>query len=171
MLDQGRPKGLRYKKGIYANRTDTHGKPNIELVWYSSKKRKEKGRLRGNGQRIRTRTRIVQIAGGLSSYTRPCTSHLAPHQAAVNRHPSPPPRHTFTLLAPRPTLPGPQRSTHTRSLLGPCAAGEPFSVQQPCELHVWHTLAVIPRQPCLSIRCHLPRRPTPHSEAGLMPPS
>jgi hypothetical protein len=151
------------------NRTDIHGKPNIELVWYSSRKRKEKGRLRENGQRIRTRTGIVQIARGLSSYTGLCTSHLAPHPSGGQ--PTPPPRHASTLLAPRPTLPGPQRSTLTRSLLGPCAAGEPFSVQQPCELHVWRTPVVIPKQLCLSIKCHSPRRPTPHFAAGLMPPS
>jgi hypothetical protein len=42
VLDQGRQKGLRYKKGIYANRTDMYGKPNIGLVRYSSRKRKEK---------------------------------------------------------------------------------------------------------------------------------
>jgi hypothetical protein len=42
VLDQGRQKGLRYKKGIYANRTDIHGKPNIELVWYSSRNRRKK---------------------------------------------------------------------------------------------------------------------------------
>ena len=50
VLDQGRQKGLRYKKGIYANRTDIHGKPNIELVRYSSRKREEKGEMRENGQ-------------------------------------------------------------------------------------------------------------------------
>jgi hypothetical protein len=38
-------------------------------------------------------------------------------------------------------------------------------VQQPCELHVWRTPVVIPRQPCLSIRCHSPRRPTPRSRS------
>ncbi len=43
MLDQGRQKGLRYKKGIYANRMDIYGKPNIGLVWHSPRKRKEKG--------------------------------------------------------------------------------------------------------------------------------
>ncbi len=119
----------------------------------------------------RMRTRIVQIAGGLSSYTRLCTSHLT--QAAVNRHPPPLtryPRHASTLLAPRPTLPGPQRSTHTQSLLGPRAARGPFSVQQPCKSHVAHIPAVIPGPPCLSIRCRSTRRPTPRSVAGLMPP-
>ncbi len=138
---------------------------------------RENGRKKKNCEKTdkyRTRTRIVQIAEGLSSYTCLCTSHLT--QAAVNRHPrtTPPhlpcPRHASTLLAPRPTLPGPQRSTRTRPLLGPCAAGGPFSVQQPCESHVVHTPAVIPRPPCLSIRCRSTRRPTSHSVAGLMPP-
>jgi hypothetical protein len=50
VLDQGWQKGLRYKKGIYANWTDIHGKPNIGLVQYSSRKRKEKEKLRENGQ-------------------------------------------------------------------------------------------------------------------------
>ncbi len=31
VLDQGRQKGLRYNKGIYANWTDIHGKPNMGL--------------------------------------------------------------------------------------------------------------------------------------------
>ncbi len=51
VLDQGQQKGLRYKKGIYANRTDIHWKPNIGLIRYSSRKRKQKGILRENGQR------------------------------------------------------------------------------------------------------------------------
>jgi hypothetical protein len=62
VLDQGRQKGLRYEKGIYANRTDIYGKPNIGLVWYSSRKRKEKGRLREKGPRIGIRK--DKIAGG-----------------------------------------------------------------------------------------------------------
>jgi hypothetical protein len=37
-------------KGIYANRIDIPGKPNIEPVRYGSRKREEKGRMRGNGQ-------------------------------------------------------------------------------------------------------------------------
>jgi hypothetical protein len=122
----------------------------------------------------RTRTRIVQIAEGLSGYTRLCTSHLTPHssggQSTPPHHP-PPSRHASTLLAPRPTLQGPQRSTRTRPLLGPWTAGGPFSVQQPCESHVVHTPAVIPRPPCLSTRCHLTQWPTPRSAVGLMPPS
>jgi hypothetical protein len=62
VLDQGRQKWLRYKKGIYANWTDIYGKPNIELVWYSSRKRKEKGRPQEKGPR--TGIRKDKIAGG-----------------------------------------------------------------------------------------------------------
>ncbi len=171
MLEQGRQKGLRYKKGIYANRTDIHGKPNTELVRYSSRKRKEKEDCEKT-DRDRTRTGIVQIAGGLSSYTRLGTSHLT--QAAVNRHPPPhdhaTPSPSPSLLAPRPTLPGPQRSTHTRPPPHPRAVGGPFSVQQPCESHVVRTPAVIPRPPCLSTKCHSTRQPIPRSAAGPMLP-
>ncbi len=91
MLDQGRQKRAQVQKGIYANRTDIHGEPNLELVRYSSGKREEKGKPRENGQGISMRTEIVQTAGGLSSFTRLCTSHLAPHQMTVNRLPPPPP--------------------------------------------------------------------------------
>jgi hypothetical protein len=52
VLDQGRQKGLRYEKGIYANRTDIYGKPNIELVRYSSRKEGKR-----NTARKRTKTR------------------------------------------------------------------------------------------------------------------
>jgi hypothetical protein len=61
VLDQGRQKGLRYKKGIYANRTDIYGKPNIELVRYSSRK-EGKGKLRENGQRLGTEERKFKTA-------------------------------------------------------------------------------------------------------------
>jgi hypothetical protein len=96
----------------------------------------------------------------------------SPKQRSTDPPPpfTPCPRHASTLLAPRPTLPGPQRSTHTRPLLGPRAAGGPFSVQQLCESHIAHTPAVIPGPLCLSIRCHSTHRPTPRSVAGLIPP-
>ncbi len=63
MLDQGRQKGLRYKKGIYANRTDVYGKPNIGLVRHSSRKRKEKGRRREKGLRTGTRKYKTAVGG------------------------------------------------------------------------------------------------------------
>jgi hypothetical protein len=122
----------------------------------------------------RTRTRIVQIAGRLIKL-HPAL-YLAPHPSGGQPTPSPPhpltpyPRHASTLLAPRPTLPGPQQSTHTRSLLGPRAVRGPFSVQQPCESHVVRIPAVIPGPPCLSIRCRSTRRLTPRSVAGPTPP-
>jgi hypothetical protein len=53
VLDQGRQKGLRYKKGIYANRTDVHGKPDLELVRYSSRKWEEKGNCKKTDKRTK----------------------------------------------------------------------------------------------------------------------
>jgi hypothetical protein len=60
---------------------------------------RENGRKKEHCEKMdkeRTRTRIVQIAEGLSSYTCLCTSHLT--QAAVNRHP---PLPTHPLPTPR----------------------------------------------------------------------
>jgi hypothetical protein len=52
VLDQGQQKGLRYKKGIYANRTDIYGNLNIELVRYSSRNGRKRKTAR---KQIRTR--------------------------------------------------------------------------------------------------------------------
>ncbi len=170
MLDQVRQKGLRYKKGIYANRTDIHGNPNIELVRYSLRKWKEKEDCEET-DKDRTRTGIVQIAKGLSSYTRLGTSYLAPHPSGGQ--PTPPPTTTPRHHLPTPFSTSthasrtPSVNTHAATSRPTCSRG-PFSMRRPCESHVVRTPAVIPRPPCLSTRCHSTRQPTPRSAVDLM---
>ena len=45
-----RDKDSRKPRAFMQNRADIHGKPNIELVRYGSRKQEEKGKMRGNGQ-------------------------------------------------------------------------------------------------------------------------
>jgi hypothetical protein len=51
VLDQGRQKGLRYKRAfMQIGRIHTENR-NLELVWYSSRKQEEKGKLQAKGPR------------------------------------------------------------------------------------------------------------------------
>jgi hypothetical protein len=87
MLDQGLAKKTQ-EKGHLCKPDGYIWKLNIGLVRYSPRKRKEKGKRENWTKGVRTRPRIARNRGGLSSFTHPCTSHLAPHSETVN--PTPP---------------------------------------------------------------------------------
>jgi hypothetical protein len=172
-----RDKGSRKPRAFYANQvvTRTHAnqghlckpdryirKSEYELVRYSLGKEGKRNKARKR-TKIGQRTRIVKTTGRLIKLHPP--QYLT--QAAVNQHPPPPSTHALSTST---HATGPQRSAHTRSLLGPHTARGPFSVLQPCESHVVLILAVIPGPPCLSTRCRSTHRPTPRSVAGPMPP-
>ncbi len=109
MPDQGRQKGLRYKKGIYANRTDIYGKPNIGIVRHSSRNRKKKGRLQEKGSRIGIRkykTALTAEAGRAQVHTSPTPER----GVATGAHPITSPTPSSPLLPPSPP---PYRPSHT----------------------------------------------------------
>jgi hypothetical protein len=153
------------QKGIYANRTDIHGKPTRGLVQYSSREREKKGNCEETDKRQNTDTDSTDMLG-LIKFARLRTSHLTPRRAVVIRPtPSPPcqfvphPLHRNLTVKPR---------TKLRSLLRPRVAEDSFSVQQPCESHVWQPSAVTPKRPQPGIRPPLTPLPTPRSAADHM---
>ncbi len=172
MLDQGRQKGLRYKRAfMQTGRRYTENR--ISGLYGIAR---ENGRKKEHGEKMdkdRTQTRIVQIAGRLIKLHPPL--YLAPHPSSGQ--PTPPPPLTHPLPMPRlhpfstsTHAPGPPTvNTHAVTSGATCSWG-PFSVQQPCESHVVRIPAVIPGPPCLSIRCRSTHWPTPRSVAGPMPP-
>ncbi len=154
------------QKGIYANRTDIHGNPTRELVWYSSREREEKGNREKTDKKQDTDTDSTDQQG-LIKFTRPRTSHFTPRrEVGQPTRPLPPPRH----FAPHPPLRNLTVKPHTkrRSPLGHRLTGDSFSVQQPCELHVWQPSAVTPRQSRASSKSAQISPPTPRSAPGHM---
>jgi hypothetical protein len=165
MLDQGLAKKTQ-EKGHLCKPDRYIWKPNIGLVRFSLRKRKEKGTCENWTKGIRTRPEIARTGESyqISLTLVPRASHLTRRRSTR----SPP------LFTPQPTLSRPQRSTpHTKtwSLQTQWIAGYSLSVQQPCELHMWPTAAVIPRRPQPGMPCHLCPTPTPRSGAGLTSPS
>ncbi len=165
MLDQGLAKRTQ-EKGHLCKPDGYIWKPNIGLVRYSQRKWKEKGKCENWTKGIRTRPRIARTGEGyqVSLTLVPRTSHFTQRWST-----RPPP----SLFTPQPTLSRPQRSTphaRTRSLQTQWMAGCSLSVQQPCELHVWPTAAVILRLPQPGMPCRPFLTPTPRSGAGLMSP-
>ncbi len=173
MLDQGRQKGLRYKKGIYANRTDIYENRILGLYGIARKGRKKE--YSEKTDKDSTTDKNSTDSRKAYQVTPTPVPHTSPKRRSTDTHSPPPP-----ILIPYPChahplststhATGPQRSAHIRSLLGPHTARGPFSVLQPCESHVVLILAVIPGPPCLSTRCRSTHRPIPRSVAGPMPP-
>jgi hypothetical protein len=65
------------QKGIYANRTDIHGKPTRGLVRYSLREREKKGNCEKMDKRQNTDTDSADKQG-LIKFSRLRTSHLTP---------------------------------------------------------------------------------------------
>jgi hypothetical protein len=162
-LDQGLAKKTQ-EKGHLCKPDGFTWKPNIGLVRYSPRKRKEKWKSENWIKGIGTRLRIARTGEGYQ-----VSLTLVPRTSPGDGQPAPPP----TLFTPQPTLSRPQRSAphaRMRSLRTPWTTGCSLSVQQPCELHVWPTAVVIPRLPRPSIPCRPFLTPTLHSGVGLTSP-
>jgi hypothetical protein len=167
MLDQGLARKTQ-EKGHLCKPDGYIWKPKLKLAGHGVGNRKEKGKRDNWNKGIGTRIRIARTGEGyqVSLTLVPRTSHLTRRRST-----RPPPPALFT---PQSTLSRPQRSTphaRTRSLQTPWPAGCSLSVQQPCELHVWPTAAVILRLPRPSIPCRLFPSPTLRSGAGPTSPS
>ncbi len=78
------------QKGIYANRTDIHGKPTRGLVRYSSREREKKGNCEKTDKRQNTDTDSTDKQG-LIKFARPRTSHFTPRRVVGQPTRLPPP--------------------------------------------------------------------------------
>jgi hypothetical protein len=89
VLDQGRQKGLRYKKGIYANRTDIPGNPNIELHSIARKdgRKKEDCEKRTKNWNKEVQDSIDRGTGRAQVHTSPTPEQEATPELAPSPHP------------------------------------------------------------------------------------
>ncbi len=145
MPNQGSAERRHKRNGhCYANRMDIHGQPTLWLVRYSSGEWAEKGNCEETDKKQKTDIDSIDRQGFIKLAC-PGTSHLTSRRAVG--HPiRPPPPHAISHLPPHRNLAVKPR-TKLRSLLGPGKTETAFSVQQPCEWHVWQPPAAAARQP------------------------
>jgi hypothetical protein len=166
MPNQGLAERRHRRNGhCYANRTDIYGKPTLGLVRYSSGEWEEKGNCEKMDERQDTDTDSTGRQG-LIKFARPRTSHFTPRRAVGQPTRLPPPPRCFAPPPPHQDL-AVKSHTKLRSPLRPRRTGDSFSVQQPCELHLWQPPVVMPGRP--QPASWPPRAPplTPHSVADL----